>query len=36
MTMAVELGMIAITGILELRSGLSPSRQLVVSLSKLP
>ena len=34
MTMAVELRMIAITRVLELRSGLNPSRQLVVSLYK--
>ena len=32
MTMAVELSMTAITGVLELRSGLNPSGQLVVSL----
>ena len=32
MTMAVELRMMAITGVLELRSGLNPSGQLVVSL----
>ena len=31
MTMAVELRMTAITGVLELRSGLNPSGQLVVS-----
>ena len=31
MTMAVELRMTTITGILELPSGLNPSRQLVVS-----
>ena len=31
MTMAVELRMAAITGVLELRSGLNPSGQLVVS-----
>ena len=30
MIMAVELRMTAITGVLELRSGLNPSRQLVV------
>ena len=30
MTMAVELRMTAITGVLELRSGLNPSEQLVV------
>ena len=30
MTMAVELRMTAITGVLELRSGLNPSGQLVV------
>ena len=34
MTMAVELRMTAITGILELRSGLNPSGQLVVSVYK--
>ena len=34
MTMAVELRMTAITGVLELRSGLNPSGQLVVSLYK--
>ena len=34
MTMAVELRMTAITGVLELWSGLNPSRQLVVSLYK--
>ena len=34
MTMAVELHMTAITGVLELWSGLNPSRQLVVSLYK--
>ena len=31
MTMVVELRMTVITGVLELRSGLNPSRQLVVS-----
>ena len=35
MTVAVELRMTAITGVLELRSGLNPSGQLVVSLTKL-
>ena len=35
MTMAVELHMTAITGVLELRSGLNPSGQLVVSVTKL-
>ena len=30
MTMAVELRMIAITGVLELRSGLNPSGQLAL------
>ena len=30
MTMAVELRMTAITGVLELQSGLNPSGQLVV------
>ena len=34
MTMAVELRMTAITGVLELRSGLNPSGKLVVSLYK--
>ena len=34
MTMAIELRMTAITGVLELRSGLNPSGQLVVSLNK--
>ena len=34
MTMAVELRMTAITGVLELRSGLNPSGQPVVSLYK--
>ena len=34
MTMAVELRMTAITGVLELRSGLNPSGHLVVSLYK--
>ena len=34
MTMAVELHMTAITGVLELRSGLNPSGQLEVSLYK--
>ena len=34
MAMAVELRMTAITGVLELRSGLNPSEQLVVSLYK--
>ena len=34
MPMAVELRMTAITGILELRSGLNPSGQLVVSVYK--
>ena len=34
MTMAVELRMTAIIGILELRSGLNPSGQLVVGLYK--
>ena len=34
MTMAVELHMTSITGILELRSGLNPSGQLVVSVYK--
>ena len=34
MTMAVELRMTAITGVLELRSRLNPSGQLVVSLYK--
>ena len=34
MTMAVELRMTAITGVLELRSGLNLSGQLVVSLYK--
>ena len=34
MTMAVELRMTAITGVLELRSELNPSGQLVVSLYK--
>ena len=34
MTMAMELRMTAITGVLELRSGLNTSRQLVVSLCK--
>ena len=34
MTMAVKLRMTAITGILELRSRLNPSGQLVVSLYK--
>ena len=34
MTMAVELRMNAITGVLELRSGLNPSGQLVVHLYK--
>ena len=34
MTMAVELRMTAITGVLELWSGLNPSGQLVVSLYK--
>ena len=34
MTMAVELRMTTITGVLELRSGLNPSGQLVVSLYK--
>ena len=34
MTMAVELHMTTITGVLELRSGLNPSRQLVLSLYK--
>ena len=34
MTRAVELRMTAITGLLELRSGLNPSGQLVVSLYK--
>ena len=34
MTIAVELRMTAITGVLELRSGLNPSGQLVVSLYK--
>ena len=29
MTMALELRMTAITGVLELRSGLNPNRQLV-------
>ena len=33
-TMAVELHMTAITGILELRNGLNPSGQLVVSIYK--
>ena len=33
-TMAVELRMTAITGVLELRSGLNPNGQLVVSLLK--
>ena len=34
MTMAVKLRMTAITGVLELRSGLNPSGQLVVSVYK--
>ena len=34
MTMAVELRMTAITGVLELRSGLNPSGQLVIHLYK--
>ena len=34
MTVAVELRMTAITDVLELRSGLNPSGQLVVSLYK--
>ena len=34
MTMAVKLHMTAITGVLELWSGLNPSGQLVVSLYK--
>ena len=34
MTMAVELRMTANNGVLELRSGLNPSRQLVVSIYK--
>ena len=34
MTMAVQLRMTAITGVLELRSVLNPSEQLVVSLYK--
>ena len=34
MTTAVELRMISITCVLELRSGLNPSGQLVVSLYK--
>ena len=34
MTMAVELRMTSITGVLELRSGLNLSGQLVVSLYK--
>ena len=34
MTMAVELRMTAIIGVLELRSGLNPSGQLVVGLYK--
>ena len=34
MTMAVELRMTAITGVFELRSGLNPSGQLVVSIYK--
>ena len=34
MTMAVELCMTAITGVLDQRSGLNPSTQLVVSLYK--
>ena len=34
MTMTVELRMTAITCVLELRSGLNPSGQLVVSLYK--
>ena len=34
MTMAVELRMTAITSVLELRSGLNPSGQLVVNLYK--
>ena len=34
MTVAVELRVIAITGVLELRSGLNPSGQLVVSVYK--
>ena len=34
MTMAVELRMTAITGVLELRSGLNSSGQLVVSVYK--
>ena len=34
MTLAVELRMTAITGVLELQSGLNSSRQLVVSLYK--
>ena len=35
MTMAVELRMTAITGVVELRSGQNPSGPLVVSVSKL-
>ena len=34
MTMAVEQRMTAITGVLELRSGLNPSGQLVVNIYK--
>ena len=34
MTKAVELRMTAITGVLELQSGLNPSGELVVSLYK--
>ena len=34
MTMAVELRMTAITGVLELQSGLNPSGQIVVSVYK--
>ena len=34
MTMAVELHMTVITGVLELRSGLNPSGQLVVNIYK--
>ena len=34
MTMAVELRMTTITGVLEVRSGLNPSGQLVVSVYK--
>ena len=34
MTMAVELHMTAITGVLELRSGVNPTGQIVVSVYK--